>query len=494
MGQSQKESEMKKRAVIAAVVLSGLAAGSTTKAQTNPAVQVKGPDQRMKADILVVVAHPDDEGGVTPYLARAIYDEHKRVAVVFATRGGSGGNDHTREHGPALADIREQEARQACAKLGISNVWFLDGKDTASQNVLNSLANWGHGANLEALVRIVRLTRPEVIISWLPGIFIGENHGDHQASGVLATEAFDLAADPTAFPAQVAGASKRLEVYLENLTLWQTKKLYFFSDADDQKQFAGTGPAYSVREISPAQKKPYWRLAMDAAIPHLTQFPEDIHHLTAMSDEQINKFMEDPQHLWWSEPMTLIFGKAANSTPPWQAIFPDFEPRQAEPQPMVETDSRPGSRTDFPAALTLRIGGPWGYYEAFRSVHKMRQTPVVRTAEIGVKTGTVVAIPLIVYRQPTVSLTGATTHPAAREISIKAKVPSGWRVISGEGKFSLPDSETTYLQVEIQTPDLPAKDLQDKPAESILIEGMVENTVFGSVGMKVALRSSALPQ
>jgi len=94
-------------------------------------------------------------------------------------------------------------------------VWFLDGKDTASQNVLNSLANWGHGANLEALVRIVRLTRPEVIISWLPGIFIGENHGDHQASGVLATEAFDLANDPTAFPAQVAGAGKRLEIYLE---------------------------------------------------------------------------------------------------------------------------------------------------------------------------------------------------------------------------------------------------------------------------------------
>ena len=35
-------------------------------------------DERYKADILLVVAHPDDEGGATPYLARAIYDEHKR--------------------------------------------------------------------------------------------------------------------------------------------------------------------------------------------------------------------------------------------------------------------------------------------------------------------------------------------------------------------------------------------------------------------------------
>src|SRR5437879_1828373 len=49
------------------------------------------PDDRYKADILLVVAHPDDEGAATPYLARAIYDEHKRVAVVFTTRGGSGG-------------------------------------------------------------------------------------------------------------------------------------------------------------------------------------------------------------------------------------------------------------------------------------------------------------------------------------------------------------------------------------------------------------------
>src|ERR1700739_3469523 len=101
---------------------------------------VPAPDERFKADILLVVAHPDDEGAATPYLARAIYDEHKRVAVVFTTRGGSGGNDYSREHGAALADIREQEARQACAKVGITDGGFLDGKGTALQNVMNVLA------------------------------------------------------------------------------------------------------------------------------------------------------------------------------------------------------------------------------------------------------------------------------------------------------------------------------------------------------------------
>src|SRR5260370_11454444 len=160
-------------------------------------------DARYKVDILLVVAHPDDEGAATPYLARAL-DEHKRMAVVFGTRGSSGAKEAGAEQAAALGAVREIEARNALTTMGITNVWFLDGKDTASQDVLQSLANWDHGASLEQLVRFVRLTRPEVILTFLPGTFIGEDHGDHQASGVLATEAFDLTGDPTSFPEQLA--------------------------------------------------------------------------------------------------------------------------------------------------------------------------------------------------------------------------------------------------------------------------------------------------
>src|ERR1700729_2108867 len=111
---------------------SALHAGSfalalSTQESTSPRT-FAGADERYKADILVVVAHPDDEAAVTPYLARAL-DEGKRVAVVYGTRGGSGSNQAGAEHAAALADIREIEARRACASLGIANVWFLGGKD-----------------------------------------------------------------------------------------------------------------------------------------------------------------------------------------------------------------------------------------------------------------------------------------------------------------------------------------------------------------------------
>lgn len=465
---------------MAAVVVLSVAAGSSfVCAQTAAPVQtVKGPDERMKTDILVVVAHPDDEGGVTPYLARAIYDEHKSVAVVFATRGGSGGNDYSREHGPALADIREQEARTACAKLGITNVWFLQGKDTASQNVLNSLANWGHGANLEALVRIVRLTRPEVIITWLPGVFIGENHGDHQAAGVLATEAFDLANDPTAFPAQVAGATKRLEVYLENLTPWQPKKLYFFSDADDEKQFAGTGPAYSIKEVSPSQKKPYWRLAIEAATPHLTQFP-DAQQLQKMNEEQLNNFFADPKNMFWPEPMTLIFGKASVQTTSSGDVFSGLSapPIADRRLGILSAERRAGG-------AWFALGGPWFYYNAFRAKHGLEQLKSAEQPEVGIKAGTNLIVPLLVGGMDSDS----------NEFRIEASVPSGWKIVSGTGEVRLPKGIRSDLFVEIATPEPSKEELKKNGAKEVVVRCTAEGKSIGEVKLMVLLKASALAQ
>jgi LmbE family N-acetylglucosaminyl deacetylase len=453
--------------LISVVVASGAAA---QEPQT-----IKGPDERYKVDILVVVAHPDDEGGVTPYLARAIYDLHKTVGVVFGTRGGSGGNDYRREHGPAMADVREIEARQACAKLGIDKVWFLGGKDTASQNVLNSLANWGHGESLEELVRIVRLTRPEIIITWLPSIFIGENHGDHQAAGVLATEAFDSAADAAVFPAQLAGATKRLEPYLENLAPWQPKKIYYFSDARDQKQFSGKGFSYSVREVSPSQKKPYWLLALHAAQPHLTQFPDEILRMSGLTDEQLEKAMSDPNSLWWSEPETLIFGKAFLGGVPTDDVFGKMKPVD---EPAAHTAHNP-----FLVGF-VGLGGPWGFYVHFRKSHGLGGLPVAKEPELGIKAGTSFYIPFVVNHY----------SGDAEKVQIQVEKPENWKVTYGEGALLLPAEPSTDLRVEIATPEVSKDELKNAQPREVTVWCLRDGKPAQEIKMRVQLLSSGLPQ
>src|SRR5579862_2071318 len=371
------------------VLLWMLAIGSAFAGWGQPAQQaqaVKGPDERMKTDILVVVAHPDDEGGVTPYLARAIYDQHKRVAVVFATRGGSGGNDLTREHGPALADIREQEARQACTKLGITNVWFLEGKDTPSQNVLQSLGQWRHGLALEEVVRIVRLTRPEVIITWLPGFFIGENHGDHQASGVLATEAFDIAGDPSVYPAQLAAPVRTNETLLEGLRAWQPKKLYYFPDSQDQNLFKGSGPQLPTGGVSSTRNVPYWLMSMEGFGFHLTQYRSYI--------EKFNKL--DEQHLLakgkedgWSDGGDLTFGKSNVGGTPKDDVLAGITPG---PIPFVSHAVTP---PETKTGVSVELSGPWGFYETFRRVHGLQHLPKAAVPEIAIAMGATLQIPLL---------------------------------------------------------------------------------------------------
>jgi len=89
---------------LATQICAGASAQDKKPAQT--VTPLRAPDERYKVDILLVVAHPDDEGAATAYLARAI-DEGKRVAVVYGTRGSSGANEVGAEQAAALGAIWE---------------------------------------------------------------------------------------------------------------------------------------------------------------------------------------------------------------------------------------------------------------------------------------------------------------------------------------------------------------------------------------------------
>jgi len=432
------------------------------------------PDARYKADILLVVAHPDDEGAATAYLARAI-DDGKRVAVVYGTHGSSGANEAGAEQAVALGAIREIEARRATASLGITNVWFLVGKDTASQNVLQSLANWEHGDALEQLVRLVRLTRPDVILTFLPGTFIGEDHGDHQASGVLATEAFDLAGDPTVFPSQVAGPLRRLEPFLENLRPWQPKKIYYFPDADRDDIFRGKGPDYSVKDISKSSKKAYWRASLDSFRLHETQAKSFLDRLNKMDDAAIEKMAAADG---WADVQRFVLGKSLVGGSVTGDIFEN-----------ITADAIPFSRAEISAeaeraGVSVELGGPWSYYAEFRRAHGLGSLPHPEPPEIALQAGGSLVIPLW--------LRNGT--PGAREVTLSADLPAGWTLQSGAGKFTLAAKQWAAGRIEIGLPALADAGKTKEEAREVTVRAESNGQSVGVVKLRVELRKRALPE
>jgi LmbE family N-acetylglucosaminyl deacetylase len=386
-----------------------------------------GSDDRFKADILVFVAHPDDETEVSAYLARAIYDEHRRVAVIFGTRGDGGGNAMGYAQSASLGEEREIEARRACAYLGIANVWFLDGPDTPAQDVLHSLETWNHGAALGKAVRIMRLTRPEVVLTWLPDYVAGENHADHQAAGVIATEAFDLAGDPTQFAEQVSFPRDRMNIgnLTEGLRPWQPKKIYYFSDASHHEFLEGQGPEYSTTAISPVRQLPYYRIAAEEMAFHLTQ--DD-------TGQEAKKALAAGQFQSFQRAVRLIFGKSLVGGTTTGDIFEGVRPAPIRFAPVR------GYQLEAREGLSLELGGPWGFYRDFWKAHNIeRLAQLLPTPEVSLQVGTTLHVPLLIRND----------SPEPAEVALIGALPRNWKEKNGSARYPVDAHEVYPIEAAV---------------------------------------------
>jgi LmbE family N-acetylglucosaminyl deacetylase len=168
-------------------------------------------------DVLYVGAHPDDETSSLSTLGQLVSDHRLRAGVVTITRGEGGGNAVGTEEGPALGLLREAEERRAIGKVGLTEVFNLDKADfyyTVSSSLTEQV--WGHQDTLAKLVRVIRHTRPKIVITMDPSPQPG-NHGNHQFAARLAIEAYTAAADSTAFPEQIS---------TEHLHPWAVSRLF----------------------------------------------------------------------------------------------------------------------------------------------------------------------------------------------------------------------------------------------------------------------------
>ena len=199
-------------ALVAGILAGASGAGHAADLSTGPAIRQQLQSFGTLGSVLYVAAHPDDENTqVITYLARG---RGYRTAYLSLTRGDGGQNLLGPQLREQLGVARTQELLVA-RRVDGGRQYFTRANDFGfSKDYRETLQIWDRQAVLSDIVRVIRLFRPDVIVTRFAPT-PGPTHGHHTASVVLAVEAFKLAGDPQAFPEQ-----------LRELTPWQPTRIF----------------------------------------------------------------------------------------------------------------------------------------------------------------------------------------------------------------------------------------------------------------------------
>ena len=164
--------------------------------------------------VLMIGAHPDDED--TELLTVLVRGMGAEAAYLSLNRGEGGQNLIGPELGEVLGLIRSEELL-AARRLDGARQYFTRAYDFGySKTLSETWEQWPRDSILKDVVRIVRRFRPQVIVSVFSGL-PQDGHGQHQAAGWVAREAFAAAGDSTRF---------RELAREEGIRTWTPLKLY----------------------------------------------------------------------------------------------------------------------------------------------------------------------------------------------------------------------------------------------------------------------------
>jgi len=163
--------------------------------------------------VMYLAAHPDDEN--TRLIAYMANERLLETSYLSCTRGDGGQNLIGPELREVLGVIRTQELL-AARRLDGGRQFFTRANDFGySKTPEETFRIWDKEQVLADMVWVIRQRRPDVLITRFPPD-ARAGHGHHQASAILAAEAFDAAGDPKRFPEQ-----------LQYVQAWQPKRLFW---------------------------------------------------------------------------------------------------------------------------------------------------------------------------------------------------------------------------------------------------------------------------
>jgi LmbE family N-acetylglucosaminyl deacetylase len=236
------------------------------RAQVRPAdpmdaaeIQIGLERLRVLGTALYVAAHPDDEN--TAFLTYLTQGRQVRAGYLSLTRGDGGQNLIGSETGIELGMIRSQELL-AARRIDGAEQFFTRALDFGySKRADETMEIWGREAILSDLVWTIRQFRPDVIITRFPTDSTA-GHGHHQASAILAEEAFRAAADTTRFFEQLA-----------HVRPWQAKRIVWNAFRFDPTRDPSPAPYVSVDlgEYNRLLGRAYTEIAAESRSMHKSQ-------------------------------------------------------------------------------------------------------------------------------------------------------------------------------------------------------------------------------
>ena len=202
--------------------------------------------------VLMIAAHPDDED--TALLATLARGMGAETAYLSLTRGDGGQNLVGPELGEGLGVIRTGEL-VAARELDGAGQFFSRAFDFGySKNAEEALSLWPRDELLRDVVYVIRTFRPQVIVARFTGT-PADGHGQHQASGIMALEGFEAAANPDLYPEL-------------GLPAWQATKLYQTRRGGGQD---GIETSVETGTFDPVLGRSTLQIAMDSRSQHRSQ-------------------------------------------------------------------------------------------------------------------------------------------------------------------------------------------------------------------------------
>ncbi len=235
--------------------------------------------------LMAIFAHPDDEGAIGGSLAYYAQN-NTEVMLVCATRGEVGEiSDPTLATAENLGSVRQKELEEACRRLGIQQLEFLDYRDsgmdgTPENEDPRALVQADTAEVTGKIVALIRRFQPDAVVTFEPFGWYG--HPDHIFVSEWATAAFPLAADGSAYPEAgdawqpdrlyhaVIPFSKFRAMVEQAIEAGYIEEGGFGDGIPEEKQLETEAAVTHVLDV-----RDYYDTRSEAMMAHQTQFGED---------------------------------------------------------------------------------------------------------------------------------------------------------------------------------------------------------------------------